>query len=206
MKLKTISLLALTSTIGCLTHLASVNISEKPLPKKAILVKGKLQAIPSPAPIIVKPNLPAAPKNKWKEITRSGIEQFEKYIPNTYICPGGVPTIGYGFTDKKLVNTNFVSLPDARRILDSKLDAHCDIVRKHVKVKLTEPQMYALASFTYNCGEGSLLQLISGKGRLNSGNYSSVSLLMPKYCTAKGKVLKGLERRRAWEVNLWKQI
>lgn len=201
MKLKIISLIALTSTLGCLTHLKLANLSEKPSPKKAILIKGKLQTVP----LLVKVK-PIFQKNKWKEITRSGIEQFEKYIPNTYICPGGVPTIGYGFTDKKLVNANFVSLPDARRILDTKLDAHCDIVRKHVKVKLTEPQMYALASFTYNCGEGSLLQLISGKGRLNSGNYSSVSLLMPKYCTAKGKVLKGLERRRAWEVNLWKQI
>ena len=201
MKYKSITFIALASTIACLTHSMKVNPSDKILPKKAILVKGKLQT----EPVLVKGKL-TTPKNNWKEITRSGIENFEKYFATTYICPGGVPTIGYGFTDKKLVDRNFVSLPDARRILDTKLNAHCAVVRKHVKVKLTEPQMYALASFTYNCGEGNLLQLISGKGRLNSGNYDSVTRLMPKYCTAKGKVLKGLERRRAWEVNLWKQI
>lgn len=202
MKYKSITFIALASTIACLTHsMVSNRSTEKITPKKAILVKGKLQT----PPVLVKGKL-TIPKNDWQEITRAGIADFEQYFPTTYICPAGVPTIGYGFTDKKLIDKNFVSLPDALRILDAKLKAHCNIVRKHVKVELTEPQMYALASFTYNCGEGNLLQLISGKDRLNAGNYDSVIQLMPKYRTSKGKVLRGLERRRAWEVNLWKQI
>ena len=204
MKLKSLSTtVALTATIvsmNCLAYrmvFCEDTIEKKSVApstasfKKSILIKGKRQ--------------PSLPKNDWKTIAQSGIARFEKYVPNTYICPAGVPTIGYGFTDKKLVQRNFVSLPEAQQILNSKFNNQCDIVRKHVKVELTEPQLYALASFTHNCGEGSLLQLINGKDRLNSGNYDSIPQIMPKYRTANGKVLRGLEIRRAWEVQLWKQ-
>ena len=187
MKTKIFTALTITLTAACLVALAQTKIASVQYQhRKLVLVKCKL-----------------ADKHTWKGITRSGIERFENYFAHTYICPAGVPTIGYGFTDKKLVNRDFVSKQEARKILDQKLNEHCIIVMKHVKVKLTPSQIYALASFTYNCGEGSLLQLINGKGRLNSGNYASVARLMPKYSTVKGKTLRGLVLRRQWEVKLW---
>lgn len=194
MKIKAYTFLAAASTLGCLAYLSYSAISpvkiasDKLAGSKAVLVKGKLPE-----------------KYIWHAFTRSGIEHFEKFASHTYVCPAGVRTIGYGFTDKKLVNRNSLNQYEARVILDRKLDAHCSIVKKHVKVKLTTPQLYALASFTYNCGVGNLQQLVNGKGRLNSGNYDSVAKLMPKYRVGGGKILKGLERRRAWEVELWQQ-
>jgi GH24 family phage-related lysozyme (muramidase) len=198
MKFKLIITLTTATTLGCLTHLANsvispvAHVAKKIQPvattSKAVLVKGKL-----PDRFI------------WHRFTRDGLKHFEKFEPHAYTCPGGVRTIGYGFTDKALVSKNSLSKVEAQAILDAKLEAHCDIVRKNVKVKLTIPQVYALASFTYNCGVGNLRQLINGKGRLNSGNYDSVAELMPKYRIGGGKVLNGLVRRRAWEVKLWQQ-
>ena len=187
MKTKIFSALTITLTAGCLVALVQTKLAPvRYTHRKVVLVKCKLPD-----------------RLTWNGIARSGIERFEKYVAHTYICPAGVATIGYGFTDKKLVNKRFVSKEDARKILNEKLNEHCALVRKHVKVKLTASQIYALASFTYNCGEGSLLQLINGKGRLNSGNYKSVARLMPKYSTVKGKTLRGLVLRREWEVKLW---
>lgn len=187
MKTKIFTALSITFTAGCLVALTQTKLAPVRYDhRKLVLVKYRLPD-----------------KYTWNGITRSGIEHFEKYFAHTYICPAGVATIGYGFTDKKLVDKDFVSQQDARRILNEKLNEHCALVRKHVKVKLTASQVYALASFTYNCGEGNLLQLINGKGRLNSGNYKSVARLMPKYSTVNGKTLRGLVLRREWEVKLW---
>ena len=76
-------------------------------------------------------------------------------------------------------------------------------VKKYVKVPLTHGQYACLVSFTFNCGEGNLKNLVSGKDRLNSGNYKSVERLLPLYRRANGKILKGLIKRRAWELELW---
>lgn len=187
MKTKIFSALSITLTASCLVALVQTKLAPVRYDhRKLVLVKCRLPD-----------------KYTWNGITRSGIEHFEKYFAHTYICPAGVATIGYGFTDKKLVDKDFVSRENARKILNEKLNQHCALVKKHVKVKLTASQVYALASFTYNCGEGNLLQLINGKGRLNSGNYKSVARLMPKYSTVKGKTLRGLVLRREWEVKLW---
>ena len=77
-------------------------------------------------------------------------------------------------------------------------------VANNVSVQLTEYQLNALTSFAFNCGMTNLKRLVEGEGRLNSGNYESVEKLLPQYRIAGGKVRKGLEKRRKWELSLWK--
>jgi len=137
------------------------------------------------------------------QIALDGVKSFEGFREKPYKCPAGVRTIGYGFTGP-LAKVKSISKEDADLLLTKELHQYVLSVEDNVKVPLTRNQLYALASFTYNCGEGNLRQLVNGKNRLNSGNYKSVERLLPKYRKGGGKVLKGLQKRREWEVKLWK--
>ena len=137
------------------------------------------------------------------QIALDGVKSFEGFREKPYKCPAGVRTIGYGFTGN-LAKVKSISKEEADLLLAKELHQYVLKVQDNVKVPLTKNQLYALASFTYNCGEGGLRQLVNGKNRLNSGNYKSVERLLPKYRKGGGKVLKGLEKRRQWELKLWK--
>jgi lysozyme len=152
-------------------------------------------------PILVKPNRPAP---SWQEQLVKGIMSFESFHAEPYLCPAGVLTVGYGHTGK-YANTT-MSHKTAERVLRQDIEKAKQLVLKHVRVKLSEHQLASLTSFTFNCGEGSLLKLVNGAGRLNNGNYKSVEKVMPMYVHADGKKLRGLEIRRGWEVSLWKGI
>ena len=184
---------------------------EKPRPKpKPVLVRGVLQPQFIEAPpkaILVKPPkaiLVKPPKAKAvvsaKAVER--VKHFEGFSNVRYKCPAGVDTIGYGFTGKT-ARRAWISRSESNHILQKELAAYQKIVKKNVHVKLTDAQLWALTSFTYNCGEGSLRKLVNGKGRLNSGNYRSIPRLLPLYCKGDGTVLRGLVKRRAWECSLW---
>lgn len=160
---------------------------------RAILVKGILQE--DKIPVLVKP------KRNWREEVKKGIKKHEGFQSKPYICPAGVRTNGWGFTGK--IANHSISLKEAEIVLDKKLDQYRNQVLHHVRVPLTEYQLWSLSSFTYNCGEGNLKQLVNGKGRLNDGNYDSIPKIMPLYRKGGGKILRGLVSRRNWEVRVW---
>ena len=134
-----------------------------------------------------------------------GVKFYEGFHSRPYICPGGVRTIGYGFTGT-YAKRKSIDKKTADRILREEIKNHIAIVRNNVKVKLTPHQEMALASFTFNCGEGALKKLVNGKGRLNDGNYKSIEVLLPQYRKANNRVLKGLVNRRQWELKFWKGL
>jgi lysozyme len=152
----------------------------------------------APEAILVKPK---KHYNSWEQELVNQVKYFESFKPSPYRCPAGVLTVGYGHTGK--FASDSVTKQRAEYLLKKELEECRAIVRRNVKVPLTEYQTCALVSFTYNCGEKNLRSLINGKARLNSGNYKSVSKLMPLYSKAKGKTLNGLVKRRALESNMW---
>jgi lysozyme len=152
-------------------------------------------------PKLVKPKINLV---NWDDEILQGIKNFEGFYPSPYICPGGVRTVGYGHTGK--YSNQKISLSKAESLLLEEVNKAAHIVDRRVKVNLTQWQRNALISFTFNCGEAALKTLISGKGRLNDGNYESVSKLLPKYVYAKGVKMEGLVKRRGWEVEIWKGI
>lgn len=92
-----------------------------------------------------------------------------------YLCPAGIPTIGYGHTktvtkdDVKCRKT--ITEAEAERLLKADLAAFESGVAKLVKVKLTDDQFGALVSFAYNLGIGAfgsstLLKRINAKAPL----------------------------------------
>ena len=150
-----------------------------------------------PKPLMVKPNV------DWHSNMLKGIKFFEGYREAAYVCSGGVRTIGYGCTDKSIVSKGKISKNNAENILVNHLKEVRKKVDEAVVVDLTDYQLNALTSFAFNCGMTNLKTLINGENRLNSGNYESVSKIMPMYRKAGGKVREGLVKRRAWELSLW---
>lgn len=158
---------------------------------------------PEDRPLLVFP-LIKHKKNNWDKDLESGLVHFESFKPRPYYCCAGVRTIGYGCTDKNVVRKGWISEKQARALLLKKVDEIKSKVRKEVTVDLSDNQLNALTSFTFNCGLTNLRKLVNGPNRLNSGNYKSIEKILPLYRKAGGKVRKGLERRRAWELALWK--
>jgi len=140
----------------------------------------------------------------WDRVMMEGVKYFEGYKSKKYYCCAGVATIGYGCTDKTIVNKGSLSKANADRILSEEIKNVRARVRQAVTVDLTDYQLNALISFTFNCGVTNLNNLITGDNRLNSGNYKSVEKILPMYRKAGGEVREGLEKRRAWELSLWR--
>ena len=146
-------------------------------------------------PVLVRPQV------VWYEMTQ-GVKHFEGFRSKAYTCCGGKLTIGYGHTGRAVAK-GIISQQEATNLLEVELDKTKQVVLELVEVPLTDAQLAALTSFTYNCGRGALYQLVSQEGRLNDGNYDSVAHVLPMYRMAGGKVRKGLVKRRAFEVELW---
>ena len=168
---------------------------------------------PAPQPILVKPFLmpmitpqeanQEPPSIDWESELLLGVKHFEGYYPRAYTCAGGVQTIGYGCTNSKVVAKGSISKEQACAELKRELNEAKQQVNDIVKVHLTDNQLAALTSFTFNCGPTNLKKLVDGSSRLNDGNYESVVSILPQYHRAGGRVRKGLERRRVWELALW---
>ena len=146
--------------------------------------------------------------NKSLKLAAKIIKKWEGFMPEPYLCPGGVPTIGYGSTISD--NGNKVELDDckidkerAEEILIHHIKEVEAQVRKVLKHELEPHKMAALISFTYNLGIGNLkrstlLILING-GPMNQ----NIPREFKRWNKAGGKVLAGLTARREEEADLW---
>ena len=162
-------------------------------------------------PLLVRPNLkpllvsPLIKKEKdWSLELEKGLVNFEGFRSQPYYCCAGVLTIGYGCTDSKITKRKSITEKEARVLLLQEVERVKLKVQKEVNVKLSENQLNALTSFAFNCGMSNLRKLVNGHDRLNSGNYKSIEKVLPLYRKAGGKIREGLEKRRAWEIMLWK--
>ncbi len=135
------------------------------------------------------------------------IKQFEGFRARPYLCPAGVPTIGYGATyypdgKKVTMHDKPVSEADATAMLRSMLVQYENGVERYVQVPITQGQFDALVSFAYNVGlaalkNSTLLRL------LNLRDYAGAAAQFARWNRANGKVLPGLTRRREAERKLF---
>jgi GH24 family phage-related lysozyme (muramidase)/cell wall-associated NlpC family hydrolase len=127
------------------------------------------------------------------------IKDWEGLFLKTYLCPAGVPTIGYGhamFTAaEKAKYANGITKEQATQLLRQDLKRFETAVLRLVKVPLKPGQFDALVSFAYNCGEGAL-QKSNLLKFVNQGNFSAAANEFGKFIRGAGKVLPGLVRRR----------
>jgi len=136
------------------------------------------------------------------------VKRFESLQLTAYICPAGIPTIGYGHTatvtieDVKTGKT--ITEEEAEALLKQDLEGSERAVERYVSVPLTDNQFSALVSFTFNVGSGSLKNSTLRK-KLNAGDYDSVPGELSRWVKAGGKTLQGLVRRREAEGRLFVQ-
>lgn len=136
------------------------------------------------------------------------IREFEGFRSKPYLCPAGVPTIGYGST--RYEDGTPVTLKDepidqarANAIMRTTLAREYEpAVQRYVKVPLTQGQYDALVDFAYNAGAKNLLQSTLLK-KLNAKNYAGAAKEFEKWVYGGGKVLPGLVRRRKAEQALF---
>lgn len=147
------------------------------------------------------------------------IKHFEGCHYKPYLCPANLWTIGYGHVlypeqarlkmDKR---KQWELMPhDNRKWSQEEVD---DLLRKDLlrfenglrrllpSVPLKQNQFDALVSFSFNLGLGTLQRSTVRSALLRGDEETAIDVLL-KYRRAGGKILRGLERRRAAEADLF---
>lgn len=134
-------------------------------------------------------------------------KRFEGLYLTSYLCPAGVPTIGYGATYYQDGRRVTLSDPPITRVQAEELLTWM-IRTKYLPAvlrlcpRLKDPRrLAALIDFTYNLGAGNL-QVSTLRKRVNAGDWGAVPDELRKWNKAGGRVLRGLTRRRDAEIVL----
>ena len=142
------------------------------------------------------------------DIAAALCKQFEGYKGKPYLCPAGIPTIGYGSTyyadGRKVALTDPpMSEPDATVLLLQELHhTYLPGVLRHCPVLLTdEKKCNAIVDFAYNLGTGRL-QTSTLKRKINAQNWEEAKTQLLLWTKGGGRVLPGLVKRRTAECRL----
>jgi lysozyme len=136
------------------------------------------------------------------------IKRFEGFRSKPYLCPAGVPTIGYGSTYyqngvKVKLTDPAISEEAAEQLLKINLVHYERGVDSMTKDHINQNQFDALVSFAYNTG------LVNYKNstllkRVNADpNDPDIEKQFMRWVRAGGKVIKGLIVRRNAEAALY---
>ena len=138
------------------------------------------------------------------------VEEFEGLRLKAYCCPSGVWTIGYGHTHGVFSGMS-ITKNDADAFL--KYDLHlvrCQLADLHPNIITCSGLFYALTDFVFNVGitkyKRSTLRKVVDNIKdyffLTDNDISSLSVQFLLWTKSNGKTLRGLEKRRQWEVSL----
>ena len=153
----------------------------------------------------------AAPESvpSWLPAALKIIKEFEGCHLDAYLCPAGVPTIGWGATrlgDRPVQLGDRISQAWADQLLTDDVAARYQRLAELLPmVRQWQPyRVAALVSWAYNVGMRAV-QDSTLRSRMLGGEPPTkvVSEELPKWDKANGKPLAGLTRRRAAEVSLF---
>jgi lysozyme len=133
--------------------------------------------------------------------------RFEGCYLRPYLCPAGVPTIGYGATYYE--DGSRVTLADPPITIERAESLLLWMIRtKYLPAVIRlcpgidDPhRLAAIIDFTFNLGAGSL-QVSTLRRRINAGQWDDVPDELRKWVKAGGRVLRGLVLRREAEAVL----
>jgi lysozyme len=139
------------------------------------------------------------------ELAAELCRKYEGYRSKPYLCPAGVPTIGYGSTyyaDKRKVTLEDPPMEEgaARALLMVELEhTYLPGVLRNCPVLATnERRCNAIVDYTYNLGVGRL-QTSTLKRKINAQDWDGVQEQLMLWTKGGGKVLPGLVARRKAE-------
>lgn len=125
------------------------------------------------------------------------IKKFEGCELESYLCPAGVWTIGYGHT-KGVKEGDKINKEEAEYLLQEEMIEYENYINDLVEVPLQQHMFDALVSWVYNLGSGNL-QSSTLLRVLNEGKYDEVPAQIRRWNKSNGQVLEGLVRRREAE-------
>jgi len=141
-----------------------------------------------------------AEKNYYKEII-DNIKILEGFSSSWYSCSAGKKTIGYGTTKgkyKEVDNLIFIDSATAENYLRLEFNKCLSIAAAD---GLSKNKALAIASFIYNVGEGNYKRSTLRKLILKNKPIDNEII---KWVYAKGKFLRGLNKRRKYELKIFK--
>lgn len=130
--------------------------------------------------------------------------RFEGRRTKPYLCPAGVPTIGYGHTGADVT----MSSPEASEaqielwlIEDMTKAMNAALRASPCLLRATDGQLAAIVDFVFNLGAGNY-QTSTLRRRVNAGDWGGVKKELRRWVRGGGKILPGLILRREAEVSL----
>ena len=148
------------------------------------------------------------------ELATELCRRFEGFRSKPYICPAGVPTIGYGSTyyaDGRQVALTDAPITEiaARELLVRELFhtyapgvlRQCPGLLPLALLADDWRKLNAIVDFTYNLGVGRL-QTSTLRRKINAGDWSGAQAELMKWTRGGGRVLPGLVTRRRAECEL----
>lgn len=136
------------------------------------------------------------------------IKSFEGYHTRqkdgscaAYLCPAGVPTIGFGCTEGVKLGMVW-SAGEAEAALRREIAKFETAVTKSVTVEINQNEFDAMVSLAYNIGAAGFAKSTVLK-RLNKGDRSGAAKAFEMWKSGGGRVLPGLVSRRKREAALF---
>ena len=133
------------------------------------------------------------------------IKKWEGFSLTPYICPAGLPTIGWGHVISAADAAKYAGgiteeAANALFALDVRIAERG--VASLITAPLTANQFAALVSFTFNLGAGRL-RASTLRRKINARDYQNAADEFSRWVFAGGRKLTGLVRRRAEEKELF---
>lgn len=136
--------------------------------------------------------------------SRTGIELIKAHEGlrlDAYLCPAGVPTIGYGHTYNVKIGDRITEEQAEKFLIDDLIVAETEVNRYGLNIN--QNQFDALVSFVYNVGAGNFRGSTLLKRLKANPNDPDIANQFKKWVYGGGKVLPGLVRRRNEEAKLY---
>lgn len=149
--------------------------------------------------------LPLVTSAKERQIGGRGlalIKEFEGLELKAYLCPAKVWTIGYGSTGPHVVPGMVITEGQADTLLQQDLDRFEEAVA-HAAPVASQNQFDAMVSLAFNIGIGAFLKSSVLREHL-AGNSRGAAEAFGLWVNGGGRVLPGLQRRRAREAELYR--
>lgn len=134
------------------------------------------------------------------------IKKFEGLKLESYKCPAGLWTIGYGNTQwengTRVKENQVIDIQRAEKLLMFWVNKYAE----KINLKVNQNQFDALVSFAYNVGITNFNNSTLRKKVIANPNDATIRDEFMKWVSSRGKQLPGLVKRREAEANLYFKI
>lgn len=138
------------------------------------------------------------------DIAATLARRFEGFMPHPYLCPAGVPSIGYGATyyedgrAVKLTDPPITREQAEALLLRTVRGVYLPAVLRLCPAVDTPERLAALVDFAFNLGAGRL-RASTLRRKVNAGDWDAAKRQIIRWVIGGGVVLRGLVRRREAE-------